>query len=249
MTNQFNPAGYGQLSAVGFKIAGTVTRILGDSRKLSFEDANHLVLSPEHEIEKLTEKFCEEIFGIKANQWTEEKKRIEVFYKKFFGRTIDWTKVTLPEKVDAFKRIEYIFADITCNQVFEAYAKKFGKDSVWKAWQSIDQAIKEQQNRPAGDRVIAHIGGLEPDMLNKSYDDGIAESITFMIPIEGMIAAFRERTETGKMYDVKGLTRFAALDSDSDAMSMCRNTLGQFGVSYGNRGSRNAGYGLRQVRF
>jgi hypothetical protein len=95
MTNQKNPATPGQLSAIGFKIAGTVTRVLGEGG-LSFEEANYLVLNDERTLERMTEKFCEEIFGIKIDPWTEEKRRIEVFYKKFFNLLIFKMDDSLP---------------------------------------------------------------------------------------------------------------------------------------------------------
>ena len=249
MTNQiFTPATSGQLSAVGFKIAGTITRVLSEGN-FSFEKANHLILNKEKELEKLTEKFCEEILGVNVDQWIEEKKRIEVFYKKFFSRTIDWSKFSLPVKNEKMNRLDFSFSDITDDQYFEAYAKKFGKDAVWKYYNSITEAIKEQQARPTGDYPYCHVGGDEPDLLGKSYDDGISENIKFMIPKEGIISAFRYRVETGKMYDVKGFTRFAALDSDGDAMGMSRGSDGRFYVSFDHRDLHDPDYGLRQVGF
>lgn len=249
MTNQvITPATSGQLSAVGFKIAGTVTRVLSEG-EFSFEEANHLILNKEKTLEKLTEKFCEEILGVKADPWTEEKRRIEVFYKKFFSHTIDWLKFSLPVKNEKMNRLDFSFSDITEDQYFEAYAEKFGKDTVWKYYNSITKTIKEQQVRPIGNYAYCHVGGDEPDLLNKSYDNGINENIKFMIPKEGIISAFRYRIETGKMYDVKGLTKFAALDSDGNAMFMLRLGNGQFYVGYAARADHNPDHGLRQVDF
>lgn len=198
---------------------------------------------------KATQKFLGLVNRKKDGLWAEEKLKIEKFYKEYFNRTIDWSLVILPAKSDLFKKIEYIFADITEDQILKAYAKKFGKDKMYLAWESVTSAIAEQQARPVGNRVFAHVGGLEPDLLNKSYDDGISEGIKFMIPKEGFIAAFRERTETGNMYDVVGLTRLAALDRDGYAMFMYGHAVGEFGVDGGNRGSRNSDVGLRQVSF
>ena len=248
MTNQINSVTLGQLSAVGFKIAGTVTRVLGEGN-FSFEEANHLILNDEKTLEKLTEKFCEEILGVKVDQWIEEKKRVEKFYKKFFSRMVDWSKFSLPVKKDNMNRLEIIFSDITEDDAFNTYAKKFGKDSVWKYYGSITKSIREQQARPANDYAISHVGGDEPDLLKKSDDDGISENIKFMVPKEGIIAAFRFRTETGKMYDIKGITRFGALDSDGDIMYMRRRSNGRFCISYDERDYPGLDNGLRQVDF
>ncbi|MCE9585390.1 hypothetical protein K8Q94_02090 [Candidatus Nomurabacteria bacterium] len=248
MTNQQKPATTGQLSAIGFKIAGTIIRVLGDGG-FSFDQAQHFVLSDKKELEELTEKFCEEVLGVKVDHWTEEKRKIEIFYKKFFNRQVDWTKLSLPVKTEKMSRLEVIFSDITEDQALEAYAKKFGKDAVWKYYDSITDAIREQQARPEGDYPMCHVGGDEPDMLGKSYDDGIEAGTKFMVPKEGIIAAFRHRTETSKMYDVKGLTRFAALDSGGHAMFMIRRDYGQFYIGSGHRGGRLSDHGLRQVGF
>ena len=248
MTNQQNPATLGQLSAIGFKVAGTVTRVLGEGG-LRFAEANYLILNNEKALEKLTEKFCEEVFGIKADQWVEEKRRIERFYKKFFNRSIDWSKVSVPIKKEGMNCLEVIFSDITEDDAFNAYAKEFGKDKVWKYYDSITKSIKLQQERPEGDYAISHIGGDEPDMLSKNYDDGINDGIKLMIPKEGIISAFRYRVETRKMYDVKGLTRFAALDHHGNVIHMYRDYEDLFHIGYDFRDYRDSDDGLRQVDF
>lgn len=249
MTNQ-TFATTGQLSAVGFKIASTVTRVLGEGN-FTFDQAQHLVLSDEKELEKLTEKFCSEVLGVNVDPWVEEKRRIEKFYRKFFNIKVlwRWSEISPPASTEAMKRLEVIFPDITDDDAFTAYAEEFGQDAVWKYYQSITQSIASQQERPKGPYAFAHVGGDEPDMLNMSYNDGINAGIKFMIPKEGIIAAFRHRTETCKMYDVKGLTRFAALDDDGYAMLMRRLGDGRFRVSFDSRGRRNAEGGLRQVSF
>ena len=187
----------------------------------------------------------------KADPWFKEKRNIEKFYKKFFNRKVNWSKVVLPAKNAKTKRLEYVFKDISAEEALKAYAKKFGKNSVWKAWKNIDKAIKKQQVRPNSDYVICHVGGDEPDMLGKSYK-GINKKIKIMIPVEGIIAAFRHRIRTGRMYDVKGMTYFAALDSDdssSMAIIMCKGGDDQLRIGCINRGFRHSVYGFRQVSF
>lgn len=70
-----------------------------------------------------------------------------------------------------------------------------------------------------------------------------------MVPKEGLFAAMRYRFETGNMLDVKGLTRFLALDSDGYAMRMDRYDDGRFGVVSGNRDYRDSDRGPREVSF
>ena len=149
------------------------------------------------------------------------------------------------------KMPEFRSASITEDKVFEAYKKEFGEDKVYKAYNSISKAIKVQQDRPKGDYCFLHKGGAEPDAehLNDSYNMFSVDGNKYMVPIEGMIAAFRYRTETGNMYDVKGLTRFHALDSDGDAVSMCGYDDGKFDIDSVNRGYQLPDYGPRQVSF
>ncbi len=252
MTNQtVVPASPGQLSAVGFKIAGTINRVIADSG-LSFEQADHLILSEEKELEKMTERFCAEILGVEADPWIVEKRRIEKFYEILLGRRINWKEFSLPPKNDKMRRLEVIFWDVSEDEIFTAYARKFGKDSVWKHYSNgIAKSICKQQKRSEGNYAFSHVGGSNPDMLDKSYNDGINAGIKFMVPKEGIIAALRYRIETSKMYDVNGLTRFAALTDNGCAMCMCmyRSTEGKFCVSIDGPGFRGSGRGLRQVNL
>jgi len=198
---------------------------------------------------KATQKFLGLVTRKRDDPWIEEKLKIEKFYKEYFNRVIDWSMVFFPAKSGIFKKIEYIFVDITEDQILKAYARKFGKDKMYLWWKSVTNAIKKQQARPVGNRVFAHVGDIEIDMPNKSYNMGISEGIKFMIPKEGFIAAFRERTETGKMYDVIGLTRFAALDQDGRAMRMYRDRDGRFCVDGYFRDAQYPNFGLRQIEF
>jgi hypothetical protein len=183
----------------------------------------------------------------------EERQKIEKFYAECFGiKTIGWDKAPVPvTDISGMKVLEYTPVQLTEDQIFEGYAKKFGKDSVWKAYESISKAIQTQQSRPTEDYCFLHKGGTEPDSehLNKSYDDFSGDGNNYMVPREGMIAAMRYRFETGKMYDVKGLTRFHALDSDGNAMGMYRFFNGQFGIGRNNRGNRDSVSGPRQLVF
>src|SRR3989344_5237145 len=160
MTNQ--SATTEQLSAVGFKIAGTIIRVLGDAG-FSFEQANALVLSDERTLETMTEKFCAEILGVEVDPWTEEKRRIEKFYRKFFSRAVDWSKVAVPAKQAGMNRLEVVVLDITEDVAFAAYGTKFGVNAVYKYYDSITGSIGTQQERPAGDYAFCHVGGDEPD--------------------------------------------------------------------------------------
>jgi hypothetical protein len=99
--------------------------------------------------------------------------------------------------------------------------------------------------------VFAHVGGDEPDNehLNKSYNDATEAGLKFMTLKEGLISAFRYRFETDKMYDVKGVTRLATIDSDGCAMRMYGDDDGRFYIDGSARGNRDSGRGPREVSF
>lgn len=192
-----------------------------------------------------------EVFSVMPDTWEEQKQQISKFYLECFNITVDWVTVVIPTAAVDFKRLELILENLTEDEIFDAYAKKFGKDKVYKAYDSIRNAIKEQQDRPKVFYALLHRGGLEPDTehLNKSYDDFSQDGNNYMVPKEGLIAAFRYRFETGNMLDVKGVTRFHSLGSDGDVMDMCRNTNGRFCMDWGNRDRRITDYGPRQLVY
>jgi hypothetical protein len=211
------------------------------------------ILKNENFIREISKRITSEVLAIPIDPWADQKKKIERFYKSVFNFTIDWSTMTLPEYDEKRPRLEYVNTEFNCKRYINAYKKKFGDNSVAgnSYSQDPDSAIHEQQDRPKGNYCFAWEGSIEPDAehLNKGYDDFYNDGNKYMIPKEGIIAAFRERFETGNMLDVKGLTRFHALDSDGNALYMCRFALGQFDVGYGNRDGRDSDRGPRQISF
>ncbi len=242
---------WGQGTAFGFRVAAGVNQMLASAENLGSEEVQYLISDEENTIERIAGEVTQRILGLKIDPWVEEKRRIEKFYRKFFGREVDWSKLSVPAKQDGMNRLEVVFSDITEDVAFATYAKKFGANAVWNYYDSITGSIASQQERPTGDYAFCHVGGAEPDMLGKSYDDGINAGTKFMTPKEGIIAALRHRVETRNrnMYDVVGLTRFSALDSDGYAMRMFRSNDGRFNISGDYRDGRDPIYGLRQVGF
>ena len=246
MDKATNPASGAQYARLGLTISnGVIDAVDGHFTTEEMQQ----VLKNETFIREATKKIVSELLNIKIDPWADQKTKIERFYKSCFQLSVDWSKVLLPEKFEDVNFLEYVLERITEDDVFNSYAKKFGKDKVWKYYDNIRKSIKEQQVVPTGDYTFSHRGGLEPDIehMNKSYDDFYQDGNNYMVPKEGLLAAFRCRFETDKMWDVKGLTRFHALDSDGHAMRMGRNGDGRFDVGYGDRGDRDAVSGPRQV--
>ena len=247
-------ASVAQCAQLVFAIAQPIAKLLDG--QISSDLVQKIISAPEEstELKQIIEEITTRIFQIKTDPWKREKEKIEKFYAECFGiKTIDWINTPIPvTDIAGMNRLEFIPGTrITEDQIFEAYAKKFGKDTVWKYYDSISKAIKIQQQRPVNDYCALHKGGTEPDAehLNESYDDFCNDGNSYMVPKEGMIAAFRYRFETGKMYDVKGATRLHALDSDGLAMGMRRNVNGQFRMCRNVRDGRNSDRGPRQLVF
>lgn len=209
------------------------------------------ILKNETFIRESTKEIVSKLLGIPLDPWSDQKKKIDRFYKSIFSFTIDWSKIMIYQKIEGFDSLEYVSHKLTEDDIFNAYAKKFGKDSVWKYCDNIHKVIKEQQVGQSGDYSFSHRGGIEPDEehLNKSYDDFYQDGNDYMVIKEGLIAAFRYRFETGNMWDIKGLTRFHTLDSGGLALYMRRNDHARFSVSHDNRGSHNSARGPRQISF
>lgn len=213
------------------------------------------------ELRATSKKVTQKILGLvdrkKVSLWDEEKAKISNFYKTCFKNKSwipNWEQVTIPTSNDSLKRLEFIFPKMTVQEAFNAYADCFDcffKNKTWKAWEEITKAINPEtvQPRPGENYAMLHVGGDEPDLLGKSYDDGISENIIFMTPLEGIISAFRYRFETGKMYDVVGMTSLSALDRNGNAIRMYRFINGRFCVDSYYRGNCRSERGLRQICF
>lgn len=203
---------------------------------------------------KATQKFLGLVERKSKSFWSEEKAKISNFYNTCFKKKSwisNWEQIKIPTVNNNLKHLEFIFPKMTVREAFDAYADYFGKDKIGKDWEDIVKTIDPEtvQPRPRQNYAMLHVGDDEPDLLNKSYDDGIVENIIFMTPLEGIISAFRYRFETGKMYDVMGVTRLSALDKNNHVIVMCRVGNGEFTVVSDFRHTRNSQRGFRQVKF
>lgn len=222
--------------------------------QLTFSQAQKAITDKKQfDVNLFAEKFANEIYGISIDPWSEEKAKISHFYKTCFKdkkwKNPDMEHTLFPKITGNLKRPDYVFPEMNIDVAFDSYAEYFGKDKVWKAWEKIADAMdyKSIQSRPTKDYIYLHVGGDEPDLLDKSYNDGIYENIIFMTPLEGIISAFRYRFETRKMYDVIGLTRFSALSQNGHAMRMYKGLNSKFNVDGRGRDDCDPPHGLRRV--
>lgn len=250
MDNAQNPASGAQNARFGLIITNGILDAIDG--KFTVEGMQELQKN-ETLIRDITKKVASKILNIPIDPWADQKKKVERFYKSNFNLTIDWSKVTLPAYDETRPRLEYVHAEFNCKRYINAYKKKYGDNSVASNSysQDPDSAIHTQQNRPQVNYCIAWAGTIEPDTehLGKSYDDFHTDGNKYMIPKEGIIAAFRGRFSTSKILDIKGYTRFHALDSDGHVLDMHRHGNVQFHVGRDSRGSRISTLGPRQISF
>jgi hypothetical protein len=178
--------------------------------------------------ERKLRKRVEQLLEIDSNDvWAEEKARLEVFWRVIFGYIINWNDFVLPEKKDGFHHLNILPAGYTYEflhkgiTMFESIYFVFKKRT--KYYDDVDNAIKNAkavQPRPDGNYAWADAGGDEPDTkhLGKSYDDAINAQFPFLGPVEYLLSCALFEFTTGRVYDVKGLTRLSVLDSDGSAM-------------------------------
>lgn len=160
------------------------------------------------------------------------------------------TSIDVPDAPEDLTGLLYI-PQIKGDIAVKAYKKHFGEKSVYDNDYSkkIDEMIKYQQARPNTPYFIRHRNGLEPDKehLNKSYNDFCNDGNRYMVPLEGILFALYYRWQTGNMIDVKGVTRFHALDADRGVLHMFRDLVGRFQLGWRSRDFRLSCLGTRQV--
>ncbi len=165
------------------------------------------------------------------------------FYKKFFNLAIENPPPTTIGNISLV-----IPKELNCEQIYKAMQGEF---SCWKYYSDIDTKIKEQQKRQESAYTISFRDSIEPDNehLGKSYNDFCNDGKTYMTPKEGMLASLYYFYKTGNMMDIKGATRFHALDSDSHAMYMFGSGDGGFRIGGYGSVDRDSDFGPREVSF
>lgn len=239
-----------QYAQYGLLIAQSVVKRMGGN--FSKDEMQELLTgSQKGKSEEIAKQIVTKVLDIKISIWNRQVEKLNKFWKDQFSHIIDWNSLTIPEQKKGFKILEYIPSCFTEDDIFNKYAELFGKDKVWKLYDNILNTIKDQQSRPACNRLVLHRGGQEPDAehLNRSYNDFCSDGKQYMIPIEGLIVALRYRVEIGKMLDVNGLTRFHALDSGGLAMCMYGSDGGGFCISRFYRDDQHSACGPREVVY
>ncbi|MDA3837042.1 MAG: hypothetical protein PF542_05460 [Nanoarchaeota archaeon] len=159
----------------------------------------------------------------------EQKVMISQFWEKYFGITIRWLNMRIPESNENVNVLEYIPKGVTLLSILETYARTFNSGEFLPRWKEIAQKKTIYfEKRPDKDYVFRHSGGQDPQPIiwrkyeinsrTCIYREGFAsrEGLRTMLPIEYFIMYFRYRTQTGEKPDYLGFTEFnATQDVDS----------------------------------
>ncbi|MDO8591137.1 MAG: hypothetical protein Q7R65_04150 [bacterium] len=143
----------------------------------------------------LIEKYYREIYGQHLNLWG-----LEFPQKEGFD-----AQMVVPEEMDD--------EDWIARRIAKRFSVNFSTYKTRIA-DNIDRV--NEQKRPQGLYVFAHRGGDEPDKvhLGKSYDDAMAQKMTFLNPKEYLLASGFHRFVKNYFMDRKGWTRTSSLWSD-----------------------------------
>lgn len=178
------------------------------------------------------------------------REELEKFYSNYFSLNLDLYKYFLAVqegKKRGLGRFEFIPENLSEDTILGCREEVFGEGTVlWDCYPKgfLAKSIKKQQERPKGDYLISHYGNPLPNRLDKNFDQvkGISP---FMIPKEGIIAAFRLQIE-GCHIDSSGSTYFNAVDSAGNMMRMSGYN-GFFSVRYCDSCNKGPHSGWRDI--
>lgn len=178
------------------------------------------------------------------------KEELEKFYSNYFNLQFDLYKYFLDVqegKKRGLGRFEFIPAVLSEDTILGVYEEIFGQGSVlWDCYPKgfLTRSIKKQEERPEGDYLISHYGNPLPNRLDQNFNQvkGISP---FMIPKEGIIAAFRLQIEDCHI-DSLGSTYFHAVDSAGNMMRMSGYNQ-FFSVRYCNSCNKGPYSGWRDI--
>lgn len=127
LTDQDRPTGL-----MGTQFALNIAQGVLDAIEEAQVSKSQMLLWDQKELRATSKKVTQKFLGLVKNKefdpLYEKKLEIEKFFKEYFNRTIDWSRFPL---LTEWSTIEDFFADITTDQILEAYVNKFGKDKMY----------------------------------------------------------------------------------------------------------------------
>lgn len=175
---------------------------------------------------------------------------LEKYFKDVYDHTLDLTEVQFPKK-KGFTTWMVVPTRLDEDTIMARAAEYFEAESyLWRTPIAANINRELEQKRPQGIYVIAHRGGDEPDDVhrNKSYDDAMAQNLTFLNPKEYLLVSNFHRYTKGYFMDKKGWTRTSSLWSDGNLVyGYWNDAYALLCLDHGSRGYRHPDHGLREA--
>lgn len=154
----------------------------------------------------------------------------EAFYQKFFGLTVDFSKVVIPAQKDGFGRLVIVAQGVTLNQAVAACKKRF---PVWQYYDDLDASVthndRTAQNRAYAvwfrDRIEAdeETAAKSANQLKEAGTPGITL-------LERILMELEYFGRTGQHLDIQNITLCSGSRSSDGFVPFARWDGGEFCV-------------------
>lgn len=171
----------------------------------------------------------------------------EAFYKKFFGLTVDLSRVVIPKAPEGFNRLIIVAQGVTLNAAMKACKAHF---ATWKYSDDLDKSvIKNDRTAQNGAYAVWFRDRIEADeeMANKSANDLDAQNIKGITLLERILMELEYFGRTGKHLDIDNVTLCAGSRRSGGYVPVCywRSLSGKFSVDWTYSADRSSGWRSR----
>lgn len=142
---------------------------------------------------------------VKGSLYDQQLLKWQDFYREFFGKEVDISKIAIPEKKADFTRLVVIAEGLTLNQVFKVCQSNF---PCWKYTDDLDESVTQNDRTSDQTYAIWVRDTVEADekFKNMSANDLKAKGIKGITLLERMILELGYFKETGKHLDIENIT-------------------------------------------
>lgn len=200
----------------GNEVGMEICRYL-QSGNLSVSEMQQLI-GNKKKIREIARKIAHECLQLVAEETVECKSLLERYFAEVYDLKVDLARYNIP-KVEGMPAYMAVPPQLDEDTIMEALKKKYGISlGRYKnpAAKNIDRSL--EQRRPQGLYVFAHRGDDRPDEMyrGKSYNDAIAEKMTFANAKEYLLMTGFHKFTKGYFMDKQGWTRTSSIWSDGD---------------------------------
>ncbi len=133
-------------------------------------------------------------------------KEWQKFYKKYFGLTIDFSELKLPENKSGFDRLIIVVAGLTLNRVYDACAMKF---PCWCFTEDLDVAVPKNDRDPMNGTysiLVRDVVEADEELKDLSANMLTEKGIKGITLLERMLFELKYFSKSMKHLDIKNRT-------------------------------------------